>query len=141
MRKAKAVICISAVLPLLIGTVLYVLCRPDTIVSGIVRNLTGFGSDMSGNVKRGLLFDFVRFYLPDILWAYAFPNALMIACVFDRKCITLCTVIPMAFSVLTETFQLLGLISGTGDPADCVLECVAVLAAVFHLKVILKEVD
>ena len=131
---------LSAIIPILIGVAVYVYFRPDTYISGIIADKTGLLSSFVPGRDDNMLIKFCRYYLCDIVWAFALPNALFLAFEADPERINLIGAITMAMILLSEVLQVFSVIPGTGDLMDVIMEiCSAAAAIILIKKRILEE--
>lgn len=122
----------NMLVPLLMGTVLYILFRPDTYITSFFYRLSGMEENGLGDVivLPGWLGALCRNFLPDILWAYALTFGVGVvwrdAGGFPVFTVIICALFEVAF----ELGQGMGLWVGTFDWWDIGLEiCATVLAA------------
>lgn len=134
MRK-RLIAILMACLPLLLGTAIYIFLRPDTYISETIVAIFRINSALEVP-SRGISTDFLRFYASDMLWAFALPPALFIVMCFDPEDLPRIFIISVLFALTLEILQYSGVITGTGDPIDFILESAAVTVAVYALKVI-----
>ncbi len=124
-------------IPLLIGAVIYMFLGDDVIFLKALYSWTGtyFGSNPADSVIRMV----IRYYLPDILWAYALFFALDLSVDNNAAGLRGISVIAFVFSAIMEVLQLLPVVPGTFDIADIVLEAVAELVAAVIIKNFYEE--
>lgn len=137
-KKVFVYTLLSAVVPVMLGALAYCCFRPDTYITHMARRLgmPVLDAGISGSAAAV----FFRNFFPDIAWAYALPNALFLASGADREKTVLIAVITALMAVTGEILQFCGIISGTGDPADIILElCTACIAIVVIKKRALEE--
>ena len=136
-NKKRLIVALCAIIPILIGTVLYVQYRPDAYVSRLIYRL--FNITPNHTIDRSAIGTFIRCYLLDILWAFALPNALFFAVGFDKKRLKLIFVLSIGMVAITEVLQYFKIISGTGDLVDCLLECLSITLAIYMVTKVIKE--
>lgn len=118
-RSLNSLLCI---LSLLLGFVLYVILRPNTYISMV---FDGDTVDYLRNLLKPYSFGFFKYYFPDFLWGFAL--ALGFVAIFEPRgretiaCVTCALVCGTAW----ESFQYLGIVSGTGDVWDIVMYLVS----------------
>ena len=88
------------------------------------------------NVKSNILTDFIRYYLPDFLWAFAFGAALTaVSYSHNRIVIILFSAVSFLIGVLFEFVQYFGIVNGTFDYFDILMYAVAALTcAAINIK-------
>lgn len=134
-RKKNAIkVLLSAIIPILIGVVVYFYLRPDTYISEFIANKTGLQSSYVPRKDDNILIKFCRYYLCDIAWAFALPNALFLAFEMNPKRINIIVTITVVMILLSEVLQVFGFIPGTGDPFDVIIEICAATAAIILIK-------
>ncbi len=120
-------------LSLCAGGFIYIIFRPDTIVTHTIHGFFPFLENASNSYSNSVP-DFFKYYFPDFLWAFSFFCGLN--AIFDspktlyKNCLAV-----LALGVFWELGQFLGLFSGTGDLADVLMYLVAVIAVVFVEKI------
>ena len=122
----------NMLVPLLLGTALYILFRPDTYIALFFYKLLDIEKQSLADtiVSSGWFGAVCRNFLPDILWAYVLTFG--VGAVWrDAGGFPISTVIICAiFEAVFEFGQGIGLWSGTFDWWDIGLEiCATVLAA------------
>lgn len=125
---------LSAIIPILIGVAVYIYFRPDTYISEFIADKTGLLSSYVPSKDDNLLIKFCRYYLCDIAWAYALPNALFLAFEMDPERINIIAAITVFMIVLSEILQVFGIIPGTGDLVDIIFEILAATVATILIK-------
>lgn len=76
-------------------------------------------------------FDFIQFYLPDLLWAFSFGCGLLV--IFDpniKGCIV-CALTSALYGAGWELMQYFDVISGTGDMCDVIMYLAAGIILIF----------
>lgn len=135
MKRKESIAVLMVILPLLFGTAIYVFLRPDTYISELIGTALHVNA-APADCPRGMFSDFLRFYVSDMLWAFALPPALFAATGFEADDLLHIFFISVAFAGSLEMLQYIGVMSGTGDLVDLILESIAVSAAVFTLKIV-----
>ncbi len=74
--KRRIFLVSNITVPLLLGAVIYCLTSPDVIFVEAVRSLWGMPVLSGRGTLHGGIWQFVRYYLLDVLWAYALVFAL-----------------------------------------------------------------
>ncbi len=123
--KRRYIYVLLCILTLGIGGGLYIIFRPDTYVAEFVRGIAPAVNDIYTKANT-LNCDFLKYYLPDFLWAFSLNCGLN--AIFNTKksyLITACAV--SLLSIFWETAQYLGIVSGTGDFIDMAMYLFAVL--------------
>lgn len=130
-RLFYAVLCITS---LFLGGILYLLFRENTYIS-----LPFEESSILLNVRNKVSFlenGFLKYYFPDLLWAFSLCFGL--CWIFDPKIggNIVCATISFIYGSMWEILQGLGVIGGTGDLADVVIYLVA---NIFAITIIIKR--
>jgi len=115
------------ILPVVAGTLIYIFFRPDTYISGCFSKAFGVtGPDMSEAVPDWVAL-ICRNFLSDMLWAYALTVTVVL--IMDdggKYSVWICLI----FELSMELCQKAGILSGTFDWLDIILEiCASALAA------------
>lgn len=127
-RKMVAFLCLSSFAALVLGAIIYVLFRGQTVFTALLERFgiaAGVFSDVQ--IPFGA---FIRYYLPDYLWCYAF--CCQAVALFELLRIKTLGAYFMSaiFGAAWEALQWLGFVSGTGDLADCAMYLAAVATVV-----------
>lgn len=118
-----------SVLFIVVGALIYVFFRPTTYIAQFIGNLTGLNS--FGEFGSS----FLKFYLPDFLWAISLSFGLYAIYLPNIKTSIILSVVVFVYGVLWEVLQVIGVIGGTGDIVDVIMYLVAsMLAVTFNLK-------
>ena len=123
-----------AIFSLITGLLIYLFLRKDTYLHGY------FSAELCNyvyvNVKSNILTDFIRYYLPDFLWAFAFGAALTaVSYSHNRIVIILFSAVSFLIGVLFEFVQYFGIVNGTFDYFDILMYAVAALTcAAINIK-------
>ena len=132
--KKKAFCIFNIIFPLLVGAVIYWFTSTDVIFVEVVRSIwgrpihTGIGN-IGGGIAR-----LVRYYMSDILWAYALVFALYLAVGSNAARVKTAFVIAVVFSAVMEVIQLSPVIPGTFDVIDILVEATAEAIAALIIK-------
>ena len=128
-HKTKMFICFCFIfLPLLIGLLYYVLLAPETIVSKTFSQI--FRIDFSFQLTSSFS-NLCRNYLSDICWAIALVNALILAIGTTKEQSIISFVVATIFCIFIELAQWFGIINGTFDYWDILIELVSVIISWF----------
>ena len=110
---------VNIIIPLFLGLCIYVLCRPDTYVSSVfIRFLNTFGITTGNIYVRS---EFLRFYLCDILWAYALTFTISFLLGQSKEELYLTAGICVAFEGIIEFMQKWQIIRGTFEDRKSVV--------------------
>lgn len=129
-------------LPLIIGTTIYLLFRPDTYISVVFYKLTNW-TPISWNPDNLFFREFLLFlknYSCDLLWAYALSIALWIFHTHRLLSLALIFIECIIFEMLIEFLQYKTLISGTFDIWDIILESVSSIVAIIVILISFRDV-
>lgn len=130
-------------LPLLAGLAVYLIFRPDAAISRAFCSFTGFTPPQlsTGWSRLDLA---IRYFAPDVLWAYAFSSVAMLIIGPAKLGILAGAALSAAFEVTAELLQLYGILPGTFDIRDVLLEIAASAFAMIVVLLVLgrkKKVD
>ncbi len=127
MRK-RILNALLGVFSLVIGLGIYVFFKPNAYVS----RLFGFAPVIQ--IREFLLpysCDFVRYYLSDYLWGFAFCCGLAVIFQPKGRDLWLCGLAGVAFGFAWELCQWTGIAGGTGDFWDIIMYLLAAGAVIF----------
>ncbi|SEM38823.1 hypothetical protein SAMN04487770_13633 [Butyrivibrio sp. ob235] len=129
----------NIIVPLLLGAVIYCLTSPDVIFMEAVRSLWGMPVlSEQGTVHRGI-WKFIRYYLLDVLWAYALFFALYFSIGNNAAKLKMAFMIAVLFSTVMEAIQLFPIIPGYFDLLDILVEVLAETFAALIIKTHYEE--
>lgn len=134
MLKKRVILTLLAIFSLITGLLIYLFLRKDTYLHGY------FSAELCNyvyvNVKSNILTNFIRYYLPDFLWAFAFGAALTaVSYSHNRIVIILFSAVSFLIGVLFEFVQYFGIVNGTFDYFDILMYAVAALTcAAINIK-------
>ncbi|WP_026522899.1 hypothetical protein [Butyrivibrio sp. VCB2001] len=132
--KKKTFCIFNIIFPLLVGAVIYWFTSTDVIFVEAVRSIWGMSIHIGiGNIDGGLAW-LVRYYMSDILWAYALVFALYLAVGSNAARVKTAFVIAVVFSTVMEVIQLSPVIPGTFDVIDILVEATAEAIAALIIK-------
>lgn len=131
---------LNIILPIVFGTVFYLLFRPDTYISKFfyhILQVQPVTPIWMQKLPEGLRIAFCNF-IPDILWAYALTFTITLlwngALINSAVSFSIC----VFFEIMIEVCQKVGIIAGTFDWLDILFEiCATVFAAL--IITIMKE--
>ena len=127
-RRRRVFWLVNTLLPLLFGLFIYILYRPDTYISSVflrILNTSGIPSEQLSARSA-----FLRFYLCDILWAYALTFTISFLLGQLKKELFLTAAICVAFEGMIEFMQKWQIIRGTFDWIDLLSEALATMFAI-----------
>lgn len=113
---------LNIVLPLVIGTIVYVHVKPSAPISQLIYFLLHIKTPVL-NIKPTGIHRFIQYYLCDILWSYSLTFALSLYLGKDR--LLLSYAIAVSFSTLVEVLQLLPQVLGSFDIFDIIVQLIA----------------
>lgn len=130
-QNKKIIIC-YILFPIIIGGVFYYITSPDVIFVKIIDNILGVKFHIL-NISRNPFGAFIRYYLLDMLWAFALTNTVYFF--LDNKSnLIKAFVISFIFSFVLEVMQIVPAINGTFDIFDILFELIAELIAIIIIK-------
>ena len=121
--------CANIGIPLLLGGLLYWFFRADAFVSVVLRRLLALPAPQAPALPAGLT-RLLTYYAADILWAYSLAFAVTPILGQDRRSLRLGRWICIGFEALLELLQRFGVLPGTFDVLDIVLEAAAICLAI-----------
>lgn len=110
--------------PLLIGLLNYIILAPETIVAEAFTQIFKTEFSFQTSNKFSVL---CRNYLSDICWSVSLINALTLIIGTKRIQIVVSLIIATFFCIFIELAQLLGIIKGTFDYWDIILETLSII--------------
>lgn len=120
-----------SIIALLIGFTDYILFRKGTYLHNwfnITESDTFYDLSFFGDV-------FLKYYLPDFLWAYALTMALFAVVLPKSKKHYIFIIFVSLFGITWEILQKLSFVSGTFDIIDCFMYIIAaIIADLIYLK-------
>ena len=134
--RSKKVYLINILLPLITGAVFYIVLRSDTYIARCFYQM--FHLEYAFEIKDNFCITFVRNYVCDMFWAYALMMTLWLA--LDKTELYKVSFIAFLFAAFVECSQIRGVIKGTFDIGDILLEGIAIGIASFVIKRIEKDV-
>lgn len=118
---------------LLLGTALYILFRKNTWVAHLFDGI-GFVCRMRC-VVQSVSGNWLRYYVPDLLWAFSLSCGIQAICESKQKEIPVCAALAFACGTVWEVLQWTNLVSGTGDFWDILMYLTgSVLSILINIK-------
>ena len=133
----------NIVIPIIGGTIIYLLARPDTYISQLAYGLLGV-SPQSENLRVNMPVSFWRFicnFAADILWAYSLTFAVYNVLYDSFKNTLPSIIICFVFETTIELLQLFNGLPGTFDLWDIALEICATAIASLNIKHIRRKTN
>lgn len=125
--KKRAFFIANALMPLLLGALIYGIFSPEV---WFVRRLDRLLGRPEREVFQGSpVLQLVRNYVPDFLWAYSLTACLFL--IFDTAERGKVLFVSLVFAALLELMQLFPGVPGTFDPLDLLVQCAAELISAF----------
>ena len=129
---------VNTIFPLLIGTIVYLVFKPNAYMSQILMQWIPFHISYSFTSQNALTV-LIQNHLCDVLWSYALMMALCFTA-FDTQKVKVSIIIGcFIFEISIELLQYCGFLSGTFDFADIAAELLANLMAIAVWKYIVKR--
>jgi len=126
--RSKFLYALNIIVPLAVGTLIYIVSRPYSFVSVIVYSVTGLRGH-SGAVPA-----LVNNYVPDLVWAYALVFVLYAAIGVYKRDLRLVIILSVLFTSITEILQLFSANMFTFDVTDIAVQIIAILMASLIIK-------
>ena len=116
--KSTAYHLVNATISLLLGVVLYVLARPETMISQLIYRFFHLN-------KETLLYvpSFLTNYGCDLLWSYSLTHCIYLA----SKSYKYTSFVCIPFCILAEIIQLLPFVRLVFDPFDIIIEILGIV--------------
>lgn len=128
-KKCITFAMLHTLIPLCMGTGIYILVRPGTYIARICISLNPWLGELRIRMGTDLFHIFLRNYACDMLWAYALTIGLFWYGRLTGQKVWKSALIGGGFAVLMESLQILPVIPGTFDGMDVVTEILAMLIA------------
>ena len=119
---------VNIIVPLILGAAIYLYWRPDAYLSRLVFYLFHISHDRTAGRPAGI-YRFIRYYLCDIIWAYALVFSLALN--FGKYSLIKAYAAAAIFASVTEILQLLPLIPGSFDIVDIIVELTVCTITIF----------
>jgi hypothetical protein len=121
-----------------VGGGLYIVFRPQTHIAEFARGLLPITNNIFTKAET-LDCNFIKYYLPDFLWAFSF-NCGLNALFNSKKAMLINGCVVFLISILWETAQQFKIISGTGDLIDIAMYLIAVTVILVPEIIISKKI-
>lgn len=118
----KKIFFLNVVVPLFVGTILYYLFCPDVYFVKQIDLLINFDIHFECP-NNNLIFDIIRFYLFDFLWAYSLMTTSLIF--MKPRNVKYLFLIVSFFEIIFEILQIIPTVNGTYDIFDIFIEILA----------------
>ena len=128
---------LNILIPLFLGLVIYCSIGSGILISRLICRVLPFACFKGGGGPVWLP-SMVRNFFPDMLWAYSLTFAVAAIVLGEGKYVPLVAIICSVFEVAIEISQLSGLISGTFDLLDIILELSATMVALSIIELKLE---
>lgn len=121
-------VCLTAVVPLLVGLAVYILCDPHTLISAALYRMLpdDWTQAALSMAPHSAWLRFCRNYLCDACWAFALESCVYLLLRDTARPYVCSFCIADLFAVLLESAQMLPRIPGTFDVLDVVAETIAI---------------
>lgn len=133
-RRINVTFVLNCLVALIIGAVIYYFFSPKVIFVKQIDKIIGSGVHFTVSFRDNWIICFIRFYVLDMLWAYALVFALRLFMDNNAANLKRIFLVAFLFSTTMEILQLTPLAEGTFDIWDIVCEFVAEVVAVFVIK-------
>lgn len=118
---------------LLTGCVVYIIFRPTTFVALIFDNILTV--DIARDNLSFLSCDFIKYYIPDLLWSFSLGCGLIAILNPKIKGVIYCCLVSLLYGCLWEILQYFQIVSGTFDIYDIVMYLLAaIIAVIINIK-------
>ena len=113
----------------MLGLSYYLLFRPDAGITRFVCATTGYTSPINDIVRDGLLYRLINGYFADFLWAFALTLVLNFIMILDERDVRHAFMLSLVADVLMELFQAVGVMNGTFDVWDIIVQVFSTIIA------------
>ncbi len=120
---------VGGLFPLLIGGIIYYLYAPDVYFVKIIDNCLSNGYHIYVDLNQNTIVRLIRYYLLDILWSFSFANVVFIIYIEHIHVLKIGCLVPIVLGGFIEVLQFNGIITGTADIYDLVVEIIGSLGA------------
>lgn len=137
MKKRKEII-LNIFIPIIIGTIIYILLSPNAYITKLFWGIINEGNPLSkiNIMEMPIIVRWIRYYLCDILWAYALTYSIVCILWNGSVCsaVNAC-VVSVIFIMVVEISQITNYISGTFDYFDLIFQIVtSFFAGIIYYK-------
>lgn len=134
MLKKRIILSMISAVSLTFGLILYLVLRKDTYFHGWLPQ--AFCNLIYSDVERNFITDFLRYYLPDFLWAFSFSSALTAVTIpLSNKHLFFNSLVVFIVGAAYEALQYFEIVGGTFDLFDILMYAVAVMiSAAINIK-------
>lgn len=130
--KKTAICLLCSFSALLFGLIIYIFCRQGTHIHTALQSW--FGLTLPTLHFGGFMGKLARNWLGDFLWSFSLCFLLAEICRPFRHRIGLAILVPITLGTFLEILQLYGVITGTADIWDILIEAAAAFCAGIILK-------
>ena len=129
MRKSAIFWSLIITIPLLVGLVIYLVFKPSAFISRLFFDLLG-QQPLIIQTPKCWFWNFIRFYLCDLLWAFSFTAVLQLVLGSGQihTLLSLLSLLSLLICIIAgvaiELLQQQGIISGTFDIWDLLVESI-----------------
>ena len=116
-----------SIISLFLGGSIYVLYRENTYISNFIEEFINLLYIRSA--FKPFECDFIKYYLPDYLWALSLISGLNALTTTKRKILKICLFVVL-LGFVWEALQFFNILSGTGDISDILMYLAAATTAV-----------
>ena len=135
MNFKRNILILNIVLPLIIGSIFYILYSPDVFFVKWINSFISIPTFYNNSLNQNIVFKIFRNYILDMLWAYSLSAVLML--ITNKKRISL--VLAGGFAILMEFCQYINIFEGTFDFFDIVCELIAIYITKYTIGGIIYE--
>ena len=116
-----------SIISLFLGGLIYVLYRENTYISNFIEEFINLLYIRSA--FKSFECNFIKYYLPDYLWALSLISGLNALTTTKRKILKICLFVVL-LGFVWEALQFFNILSGTGDISDIFMYLAAATTAV-----------
>lgn len=121
-----------AVTSLIFGGMIYLVLRPNTQISKLFQS---FSINISLQTpKDSCVFTFLEYYFVDFLWCFSLCCSLVAVFLPRKRGVMTCSAIGVAWGILWEMLQYIGIANGTGDIFDIIAYLLAGIICILANK-------
>lgn len=125
------------VVPMVVGLIVYLILKPSAYVSELIIDIFGL-RQLNIQTSDNWFLSIIRNYLCDFLWAFSLTAAISLLYYDNRFRSAISVLICLIVGIIIELMQLLGVISGTFDIVDLIVQSIGSILSIIISKIYLR---
>ena len=125
------------VLPMVVGLIVYLILKPSAYVSELIIDILGL-RQLNIQTSDNWFLSIIRNYLCDFLWAFSLTAAISLLYYDNRFRSVISVLICLIVGIIIELLQLWGVISGTFDIVDLIVQSIGSILSIIISKIYLR---